>query len=312
LDDLDGSALLGLVQVRLAESAHEAALAMLEAWAPREGPNLPFARKLRGAALARLGREEEARVELAHARNAQCVLRDPWTAEVVSLQRGWVIELMNAITLLDKGMASEAARKLESLQARAPGDPRVPPALAGAYAKLGRIEDARRILEAAVAETPLDALLHVRLAEVELLDDRAEAALAVVGNALNADPRCPEAHEMHARLLYRLERYEDALAAYETGLRHGAGSVELWIDMGRAYVRVEKPRQGARCFELALRDDSSQVDAWIGIALTHFLLGDHSRAREALGRAESLDASHPMLPVLRTELGSSEDEGGGG
>lgn len=313
LDPADPAAAIGLAQVRLEAGEPERALEGLEDPDLLAGPNGPLARRVRGTALARLGREEEAARELALGKSARTVYPDPWSREVQEHRIGTSAALLKATRLLTRGRADAAAQVLEEARERSPDDSRVLRKLASVYTRLARPADARAALEEAVALEPDDALLRVGLCWALSMGGDFEAALACMDDAIAVAPRAPEVHANKAQLLLELGRFAAVVEAVDAAAQRGVVGGALEVIAGKALVELERHEDAlARFAAAAARDDGSAADAWVGRTIALLRLGRDDEAAEALRRAEASDPAHGMLPELRAELEERGGEDGDG
>jgi tetratricopeptide (TPR) repeat protein len=79
-------------------------------------------------------------------------------------------------------------------------------------------------------------------------------------------------------------------------------SAEAWYGKGRAFALQEEWEKALRCFSIATKFAPTHGNSWAGLAASYLHTGDKARAREALAKAESLGADHPMLPEIRAAL----------
>ena len=163
----------GLAQADLDEGRAADALARLEDPALMEGANRALTQRLRGLALARLGREAEASAALAAGVGARPVIPDAWSREVGEHKVGASAVLMRARKLLDRGKPAAALELLAPLEGD--DDHRVLRLLAAVRARSGRFDLAADALERAAALQPDDPEVVVALASA--LDHQLRALL---------------------------------------------------------------------------------------------------------------------------------------
>lgn len=302
LDPQDVAASIGTAQVLLAQGENQRALDALAGPRLTRGPSSPLAHRLRGTALARMGRTEEAQVELAEGAGARPVHADPWSREVQESKRGTSVLLLRASKHLARGRITAAVELLEELRERVPRDGRVLRKLAAGYTRLERIADARDVLRVAVEVEPRDALLRVSLAWALSVTGDPVAALEELDSALALDASLAEAYAEEAALLLSLGRFEDVPPVHRRATEHSIQLASLEISLGKALTELERLEPALASFELAARLDDSLVDAWIGQAVVALRLNRPGQAERALGRAQSLDPDHTLLPSLRAAL----------
>jgi len=79
-------------------------------------------------------------------------------------------------------------------------------------------------------------------------------------------------------------------------------SVEAWYGKGRVFSLQEAWDKALRCFSIATKFGPNHGNGWAGLAAAHLHLGDRSKAREALAKAQSLGADHPKMAEMRAAL----------
>jgi len=308
LDPEDAAASIGTAQVFLAQGENQSAFDILAAPRLDQGPSAPLAHRLRGTALARMGRSEEAVIELAQGKGARPVHADPWTREVQASKRGTSVLLLRASKHLERGRFAAAVDVLEDLRKRSPRDSRVLRKLASGYTRLERMAEARDVLKAAVDVEPRDAMLRVSLAWAFSVTGDPGRALDELDSALVLDPSLVEAYTEQAVLLLALGRFEDVLPVHGAAADHGIQRASLEISLGKALTELDQLEPALASFELASDLDGTLVDAWIGQTVVAIRLQRPGPAERAMARARSLDPNHGMLPALKAALDGIADE----
>ncbi len=290
------AALQGLAQADLEQDRPAEALQRLSDPALREGAAAALTERLRGQALARLGRDEQAREALARGRGARPAFADPWTREVSSRKVGVSALLLRARKLLDRGKPDAAAELLQPLEER--DDARVLRLLAAIVARQGRYAEAASLLERAAALEPDEPLVVVALASALEQGLRASEARGVLEAYLESHPGQVEPWEALARLWEgdpgRV--IEVCLRAEEAGVRSRA----LALAHGEAALAQGRAEEALLAFTRATELDSRCGPAWKGSARARLALGQEERAAQDLERAESLGEE---CADLRAELG---------
>jgi len=308
LDGEDVAASLGVAQVLLAQGENQRALDALAVPRLARGPGAALAHRLRGTALARMGRLEQAEAELAQGHGAHPVHADPWTREVQASKRGTSVLLLRASKHLERGRMIAAVELLEDLRLRIPRDGRVLRKLASAYTRLERLADTCEVLTMAVDVEPRDALLRLGLAWALSVTEEPLRALEEIDVALGLDASLVDAYAQKAALLLSLGRFEDVLPVHRSAADRGIQCASLEISLGKALLELERPEPALLSFELAARLDDSLVDAWIGQAIAALNLKSLLKAEQALGRAQNLAPHHPRLTALQAALEGIADE----
>ena len=115
------------------------------------------------------------------------------------------------------------------------------------------------------------------------------------------------------------EPFEDLMAKAQDALRAGdlptaerlfgqatvvkPASPVAWYGKGRAFSRQEEWEKALRCFSIATKFDPRFGNAWAGLAASHLHLGDKDKAREALRKADELQADDAMVGEVKAALG---------
>ena len=307
LDPSDVSSRLGLIQVRLDEGDAAGALAALDELERIPPGNQALGHRLRGLALARLGRAAEAESELARGVGARPSGADPWLREmdavkIGDLELGASATILRADRMLAAGRSANALRLLEDLAERAPEDGRVFKSLGRVYSHEGRWQEALAAWESAAKLESGDARVLVALAatrrELGDLDGCLEALLEV--RAL--DPKLPDAYRLEADVLLQQARFESVLVCCARADAQGIELTELELAAGKAQLELGDDEAALANFVAALALDADSADAWAGRALALLELGRREQAAPAIARLAELDPEHPLLAVLRQEL----------
>ncbi len=245
-------------------------------------PEYSTARYALGQALRRLGRAEEALVELRLAeaqRDREPDLGDPVMAEVAALRRGADDALHRAIDLLRDGRVPEATALLEEAV-------RIDPELVEAHSQLGAarllagdLDRAAESLERALALEPgyVDALYNLGLVAHRRGDDA--RAVDLFSHAAEVRPRHFEAQRGLGTALHRMGRSAEAVAPLSAALELRPGDPRPYKDLaavlgalGRHAEAIRALRQGVERLpgdasiadrlarELATCPDESQRD----------------------------------------------------
>jgi superkiller protein 3 len=312
LDPQDPAGLLGRVQVHLHVREYEQAAALLDGHALLRSANGGFARKLLGTAYQRLGREAEARLLLASAKDAKPHYVDYWNAELDGLQRGMAAINRQARALIASGQAIGALGMLEAARLEEPRHVPTLRTLGAAYAAVGRTKDAFDILTVAADLEPENVELRVDATWAQAMFGDLEGALAEVLAILAREPTSNKAHVLHAQLLIDLGRGAEAVTAFDEAMARGAREPRMLVDIGKLQLQLGAPQDARRRFELAAQQDPLQQGAWIGRAIACIELRDLSCAEEALGRAEELSAlqaggADPVLADVRAQVARLRD-----
>jgi Tfp pilus assembly protein PilF len=146
----------------------------------------------------------------------------------------------------------------------------------------------------ALRENPHHRNAHYAVALIYATQEKFAEAEAEIREALDTDPEYPEAHNFLGQLLVKQNRRQEAIRAFRKAARSPLYSTPdvAYYQMGLA-LELEGDMQGAKqAFEEALKvapPTVPQALVYLELGRAHYRLGEDSKAREALGRAVSLD-----------------------
>ena len=285
----DAQGYIGVGKVELALAQPESAVKWLTKAVTVEPANTE-AHYLLGSAYRRLGRREEAEVELARGRGVEVVhLSDPWLADIVRARATYTGRFELAADLIDRGRTAEAAGLLEALLERQPHSVDVMNNLAVAYLRLGRLDDAEGVLSRALGAKGSHFAIHNTMARVLLAkgepsaalphaeeaarlaptkgravftkgvvlarSGRYEEALDTFRRVAGLDPRDPDVHVNIGRLLGHFERWDESAEAYRHAVAYRPQCVETRYDLGIAYSRAGRFEEAFDTFRATLELD---------------------------------------------------------
>ena len=323
LDDSDPAALLGLAQILLAGGRPAEALGLVDGMLQVPPPARAVFHQLRGTALARLGRSDEARGELALGRGADQYLPDPWTRELSEHKRGMAARYFRAQRMVDRGRLAAALELLQEAQAVRSDFLPVVRLLSSTLFELQRVGEAMQLLEettAAGAALEREESLHMALARMRLLSGRLEEALDSARRARELAPASAEAVELELEVLLAQGRFGEVLE-----VRDAAASPELLepaaqVLVGKALLELQRAGEALVLFEQLAGEGTGpvpeeapgtgiRIEALAGKALALLALQRLQDARGALGDLESRAPDHPLLPALREALARADGDG---
>lgn len=284
---------LNLARLRLLRDDPAGAAQLLEPIRATR-PRNPYARRLLGMAYQRLGRENEARVELALGRPQRPSLSDAWYAEIAKYRRSFAGLWQMADGALAAGRTEMALRILEDLRAREPGNVGLLRYLGLTYASLGRVDDGLGTLRDAVEAAPTDAATHVAMAKAHRAAGDADAALAAADRAIKLGAGA-DAHFLKGVLHGERLAWADAAAEFLRAIALDARNAITRVHVGVAYVYLGRWADAQSAFEAALAQDPATCEAHLGLALTLLQANEPTRAEASARR--SVD-----LPTRDTEL----------
>jgi tetratricopeptide (TPR) repeat protein len=303
----DTAAQLGLVEVDLERGDPAAALDRLGDLSGVVSANQALFHQLKGRALSRLGRFDEAEPELTLGRGARTGGADLWMREVNALKIGESALLLRADRMIETGQAAGAVEILRGLEERDPEDPRVFTRKGRALARLGDWPGAAAALSRASQLDPTDLGLARATASAMINAADEAGALAAAEALIEIDADQVEAHEFRAELLLQAGKAGEAAAAVAEARGRGLEDAGLEVMGGKAALELGDPEGALAAFERAIQLDGGDAEGWAGKALASLSLDAGEQAAAAAARLRELDPDHPLLPVLEESLA----EGGG-
>jgi tetratricopeptide (TPR) repeat protein len=277
-------------------------------------PGHPVALLLRGLALGRAGRGDEAVHALREAVRRQPDLPRAWLALGDHLSAvgdaagadaayGWHIKYSNrdpallaAASALAESRIPEAELLLRQHLKMAPTDVAAIRMLAEVAARLGRDDDAVRLLARCLELAPS---FHAARHNYALVLNRAERtaeALEQVEILLALDPDNPGYRNQKAVILCRLGDYEPAIAIYGGLLAQYPNHGKIWLSQGHALKTAGRQEQAVQAYRRSIELEPAFGEAWWSLAnlkTVRFDDQDVARMRAQLARAD-LDAGHRL------------------
>lgn len=290
-----GAAELAAGDARAAASALERALTL--------DPSYRSAHYLLGLAYRELGRDEEARSELALGVEGRArYLPDPLAGELRRYAVARTTRLQQALLALEAGKPERAAKILEALRQEQPDDVTVLNDLAIALQRTGQLEPAFQLLERAKDLDPGVLSTWINLAALLLDQGMTARALEHAERALALAPDSGKAHLTRARVLLRAGRPEEARAELVQSLRldpRGTEALALLAHTSLALGRLEEARAHyASLARVAPADPAARV----GLADVALRSGDRAQARRELAEARRIAPDHPDVVDLARRL----------
>ncbi|MDG1985255.1 MAG: tetratricopeptide repeat protein [Planctomycetota bacterium] len=293
---------LGLVEVELEQGRAEEALEQLAGLELVPPASRALFHRLRGLALSRLSRFEEAEPELIKGRGARVSGPDPWMKEVAALKVGESAILLQASRKIESGQAELGLQMLLQLEARDPDDPRILVRKGRALARLGDWPGAAAAFSRTLELDPDDLGLALALASAMVKADDVAGALDAAAHLVDLDPELPDAHELRAELLLGQGRAAEAIAAVGLAREHGVETAALEVVAGKALLDEGEQAAALAAFEAATMLDPGNADALAGKGLAALGLGDRGVAAAAVAELRKVNAAHPLLEALEGAL----------
>ncbi|HET7126629.1 MAG TPA: tetratricopeptide repeat protein, partial [Lysobacter sp.] len=281
-----------------------------------------------GAALARLGRFDEAIVALRQATTLQPDSNDAWLALADALHAGGDAAGADAAYLrhvqqsakdprllaigkaLFENRLPEAEEQLRARLERAPNDVAALRMLAEVDARLGRDDDALQLLTRCLERAPGFHAARKNLAQVLNRGNRQSEALEQVDALLAADPANPGYRNLKAVILGRIGDYAGAIELYEELLAAHPRHPQLWMSHGHALKTAGFQDRAIAAYRRAIEIDPACGEAYWSLAnlkTVRFDAGDIAAMQRQLQRTDLAD--EPRLH-FDFALGKALEDGG--
>jgi tetratricopeptide (TPR) repeat protein len=292
----------GLGKVLLARGDHAGAVERLERAIRLDHGNLAAHYAL-GRAYRALGRDDEARVELALGEEATTqYLTDPLSAEAALYPRGILYELHLAKSMIDEGRADLAIERLRRLAREFPEDVSVQNNLGGAYLAAGRLEEAKRALLDAIRLNPRHRSSFENLGECLARLRQMESALGMFDKAIALDPLAPRPHVGKARIFLAQGRTDDGIEALKTAIDLAPDEGPPRLFLAQVYLSLGRRTDGVHQLRAASRVDPASFETQVGVAEAFLALEDARSARQALATLRRLAPGHPKVTEIELRL----------
>ena len=290
----DPVAHLGRVEVLLEVDKPEEALGTLELIGPIPPASRALFHRLRGLALSRLSRFEEAEPELLKGRGARTSGPDPWMKEVAALKVGASAILLQANRKIESGQLEAALQQLRLLEEGDPDDPRIFVQKGRVLDRLGDWSGSAAALSRASELSPDDLGLALAMASAMVKAGEVDGALVAAERLIELDPQSAGAHELRADLYLGEGRGQDAMAAVAHSRELGVQTASLEVTAGKAALEMGDAARALPAFEAAISLDPASADGLAGKALAALGLGEGAVATAAV---EALAASIAAMNV---------------
>ncbi len=295
---------LGRARVLLQRGNDAQAAALLEGGLERkpDAYYAPYFHQLLGTAYRKMGRVEEARVELAQGAGGRPTYADPWSNELTQFRVSDGSRTLDAAALIEAGENEKAAKMLEEVRAEGAPTSNVLNYLSVAYMNLGRIPEAKSILEEVIERDPDDAIAHTNLslAFSKIGDDA--AALRLAERAVTLNPWLSFTHVQKARVLQRLGRREEARDVYDQAIRLSPSAPEILLAAAGVSEDLERWKDVDSLATRALERDPRNVEALVRRGRARTNLGMFHDARDDLTAAAALRPGDAEIQLAQEKL----------
>lgn len=298
----DASARLGTIAITLDAGDAEGALTQLDSMDELAAGDQPLWHRLRGRALARLGRDSEAEAELAKGRGARPGGPDPWSRELNQYKVSESTLILRSDRLLARGQPAEALAVLRPLEAQGTDDVRVWRRLGSIYTQLEQHASAARSLERACGLRPNRAQDWLAASVAQRAAGEVEQAEASCRRALELEPELSPAALLCADLLLAAGRAQEVVELAASSKIEGPYQAEFLTSTGKAFVELGSLDEALLRFEKALTLQPKLPDALAGSALVHVRMERVQPASNALLALKKSAPDHPMYRPIENSL----------
>jgi tetratricopeptide (TPR) repeat protein len=208
--------------------------------------------------------------------------------------------LTEAAELLEEMGSPQSA--LRMLQAAATVEPQHRPALARLAelsGRLGQLETAQGAWKRLAALEPENPTAHRKSAEALWGLGRSAEAVAAWQRSLELDPRDAEARRALGRAHVQVGEVQQALNHYRAAIELSPDDPSFPLEAGLAAMRHGSQQEAVGLLAEAVNQDPRSPEAWSGLGECCVLLGEWSKAEQALSRAHDLMARSPRVAALR-------------
>ncbi len=266
---------------------------------PSYGP----ARYVLGLALRDLGRDSEARDQLAVGLNAKRQeLAIPFSRELEAYSASLAVQNRRASALLAEGKPVAAAEIWQKLVERHPEDATMLSNLGGALLVQGEVARAQTAFERACVLDPLSFAAELGLAELHLRAERFDASRQHAQRAVERGPTVARTHHQLAKALALLQQYPRAYD--ELLLAHSLDpqDPDILRGLGETCLKLSEPEQALAYYTRLLEMRPRDLVARVNCANLLLRLGRVDEGQAQVVELEGLAPDHPRVQALRAQL----------
>jgi tetratricopeptide (TPR) repeat protein len=297
---------LALARVELLEDRPAEVLKVLAPVLARQ-PEERFVHGLVARAKQALGDEEGARAaQAAEEKATRMTSSDPRTAEVKKRAVSTALRLRLAGEALAGGRESEALERLEALFTDAPEDLAVLQMFARSLVQTGAHGRALEVLETARALHPDDFKLELYTGLA--FQGRGDASQAVehFQRARTLNESYGPTHIALGEFALKSGRASEAERAFERALACPEVVVRTYLSLGEAQRAQSAWERAAATYQRAREHFPESAAPLVFLAEVELRLGKLEAGRATLAEAESRNAAHPHLALVRRLLAEAE------
>ena len=248
---------------------------------------------LRGTALGRAGRTDEALEQLRRATQSNPRQGEAWTATAALCGKSGRREEATAAAL--------AALAIDSTDAQAWVD------LGMTRLDAGDLAGANRDLRHALSFEPDLPEAWLNLGTVQLREGETDGAEQSYRRALDSEPNLVEARCNLAQQLGRRGAFAEGRSLLREGLRRAPCEGRLWFALGNLEGRAGRWEEAIRAFREAVARMPQNADAWNNLGLVLAQVGRTGEALHAFDRALQINPAHPQAAGNRRRYGTAGD-----
>lgn len=266
-------------------------------------PSNRSARYALGTALRGLGREDEARAQLAAGQGAKPRwIEEPLTREFLRYRVTTSGLTEDAGAAAAGGNHGRAAELYGQLVKRQPGDATLKNNLAASLIELGRFEEAERVLKEALVLDPGMFAVPLNLCDLYTRQNRLDQARPYGEQAVALGADVGRTHLALARVLALQGDYPRAYAELERSVELDARNPQAFVALGETAVRLRRMSDARQWWRKVLELDPGHVPTRVNLALLSIQESDLEEAKRQLLECEKQAPEQPKVKALREEL----------
>lgn len=298
----ESAGFVGFADVGLRQGSASEAVNLLEP-VTQAHPRDKSAHQILGLAYQRLGREAEAKRELALGQQAgKAVIYDAWTKQLPSHGKSLGRQTRRATAYLNANNAQKAIEIFEEALMWHPENVELLNNLAIACMRRGDLSRARALLLSASETNRQHVPTFVNLAACHVRLGETKQALEFADQAVENGPKSAQAHLIRGHCLIHLKRYEEALSALRTSAELDPRNASVHLALGQVGTSLDRLAEAKQSYGNAIDAAPNNVRAYTALAQTCLSLGEMQEAAAALEVARKLAPAAPAVAALQKRL----------
>lgn len=293
---------LARVDLQLGETARAIeTLQSVRIAAPADG----YVQYLLGTAFRQSGRLDEAQPLLEAGTGSSLSWRglDPWIVEMLQFERGYQVEYLKALDLINADRMNEAITHLQSMQETYPEDIPVLTSLAGAYSRTQQLEPALATLNRAAAIDPDQFAVQINLGLAYHRMQQPDKALEHTERAIALNPELGHGHHQKGQILFVVNRFPEAEAALRASVERDPGNVPSWMLLVHAQDRQQDVAGSIETLRTMIERFPALPDSYLMLAQIYQGTGQLTAAQEVARLAGQRLPDEPRVQQLLQSLG---------